>query len=107
MATGGNINQGGKVGTNRMAAGGQVNILPGKTVERDALIGGSLVVNAGRVDCTLSVSANQFDNTSSAQKVKFHTVEDQAEKREDYKTGFSIFGLQAVLGYFISGCRVA
>jgi hypothetical protein len=64
---------------------------------------GGLVVNAGRVNGTLSVSANQFNNTGSAQKVKFHTVEGQAEKREDYKTGFSIFGLLAMLEYFILG----
>ena len=80
-----------------------MNILPGKTVERDALIGGGQVVNAGRVNGTLTVSANQFNNTGSAGKVKFHKVEDQSQKREDYDMGFNIFSLLAMLGYFILG----
>ena len=86
-----------------MAAGGQVNILPGKMVGRDALIGGGDVVNAGRVNGTITVSANQFNNTGSAGLVKFYKVEDQPQKREDYDMGFNIFSLLAMLGYFILG----
>ncbi len=103
VAAGGNVNLGGNIGTNLVALGGQVNILPGKTIERDALIGGGQVVNAGRVNGTLTVSANQFNNTGSAGKVNFHKVEDQAKKREDYEMGFNIFSLLAILGYFILG----
>ncbi|MCX6678142.1 MAG: hypothetical protein NTU95_09385 [Methanothrix sp.] len=103
VVMGGNVNLGGNIGTNLVAAGGQVNILPGKAIERDALIGGGLVVNAGRVNGTLTVSANQFNNTGSATAVKFHKVEDQAEKRADNDMGFNIFSLLAILGYFILG----
>jgi len=103
VAAGGNVNLGGNIGTNLVAAGGQVNILPGKTIERDALIGGGQVVNAGRVNGTLTVSANQFNNTGLAGKVNFHKVEDQADKRENYEMGFNIFSLLAILGYFILG----
>jgi len=35
--------------------------------------------------------------------VNFHKVEDQSEKREDNDMGFNIFGLLAMLGYFILG----
>ncbi|MFZ3148964.1 MAG: hypothetical protein WA137_07970 [Methanothrix sp.] len=103
VAAGGNVNLGGNIGTNLVAAGGQVNILPGKTIKRDALIGGGQVVNAGRVNGTLTVSANQFNNTGSATAVKFHKVEDQSSKREDYETGFSIFSLLAIFGYLVLG----
>ena len=103
VAAGGNINLVGDIGTNLVAAGGQVNLLPGNQVERDALIGGGKVVNAGRVNGTLTVSANQFNNTGSAGKVNFHKVEDQSKNREDYVAGFNIFSLLVMLGYFILG----
>ncbi len=103
VAAGGNVNLGGNIGTNLVALGGQVNILPGNTVERDVLIGGGQVVNAGRVNGSLTVSANQFNNTGSAGKVNFHKVEDQSEKRADNDMGFNIFSLLAMLGYFILG----
>jgi len=103
VAAGGYVNLDGNIGTNLVALGGQVNILPGKTIERDALIGGGQVVNAGQVNGTLTVSANQFNNTGSAGMVNFHKVEDQSEKREDNDMGFNIFGLLAMLGYFILG----
>jgi hypothetical protein len=103
VAAGGNVNLGGNIGTNLVAAGGAVNILPGKTIERDALIAGGQVVNAGRINGTITVSANQFNNTGSAAAVKFHMVEDQSENKKDYETGFNIFRLLAILGYFILG----
>jgi hypothetical protein len=103
VAAGGNVNLGGNIGTNLIAAAGQVNILPGKMVGRDALIGGGQVVNAGRVNGTITVSANQFNNTGSAGLVKFYKAEDSSPKREDYDTGFNIFSLLAMLGYFILG----
>lgn len=103
VAAGGSVNLGGNIGTNLVAAGGTVNILPGKTVQRDALIGGGQVVNAGRVNGTLTVSSNQFNNTGSANAVNFHKVEDQSEKKADNDMGLSIFSLLAMLGYFILG----
>jgi hypothetical protein len=103
VAAGGNVNLGGNIGTNLIAAAGQVNILPGKMVGRDALIGGGQVVNAGRINGTITVSANQFNNTGSAGLVKFYKAEDSSPKREDYDMGFSIFSLLAMLGYFILG----
>jgi hypothetical protein len=103
VAAGGNIILGGNIGTNLVAAGGQVNIFPNKTIQRDALIAGGLVVNAGRVNGTITVSANQFNNTGSAASVNFHKVEERADRREDYEMGFNIFSLLAILGYFILG----
>jgi hypothetical protein len=103
VAAGGNVNLGGNIGTNLIAAAGQVNILPGKMVGRDALIGGGQVVNAGRINGTITVSANQFNNTGSAGLVKFYKAEDSSPKKEDYDTGFNIFSLLAMLGYFILG----
>jgi hypothetical protein len=103
VAAGGNVNLGGNIGTNLIAAAGQVNILPGKMVGRDALIGGGQVVNAGRINGTITVSANQFNNTGSAGLVKFYKAEDSSPKRDDYDTGFNIFSLLAMLGYFILG----
>jgi len=103
VAAGGNVNLGGNIGTNLVAAGGTVNIFADKTVQRDALISGGLVVNAGRVNGTLTVGASQFNNTGSAGEVNFHKVEDQAPKKDEYETGFGIFGLLALLGYLILG----
>ncbi len=103
VAAGGSVNLGGNISTNLVAVGSQVNILPGKTVQRDALIGGGQVVNAGRVNGTLTVSANQFNNTGSAGNVKFYKAEDRSPKREDYDMGFNIFSLLALLGYLILG----
>jgi hypothetical protein len=103
VAAGGNVNLGGNIGTNLVALGGQVNILPGKKVERDALIGGGQVVNAGRVNGTITVSANQFNNTGSAGMVKFYKSEDQSKKSANNDMGFNIFRLLAMLGYFILG----
>jgi hypothetical protein len=103
VAAGGNVNLGGNIGTNLVALGGQVNILPGNTVERDALIAGGEVVNAGRVNGTITVSANQFNNTGSAGMVKFYKSEAPSEKNADNDMGFNIFSLLAMLGYFILG----
>jgi len=103
VAAGGNVNLGGNIGTNLVATGGQVNIFPGKTVDKDALIAGGNVVNAGKVNGTLTVSANQFNNTGSAGKVDFYKMEDHRDERYEDAENFSIFGLLAILGYFILG----
>ena len=103
VAAGGNVNLGADVGTNLIAAGGQVNILPGKSIGRDALIGGGQVINAGRINGTITVHANQFNNTGSTGMVRFYKAEDSSPKKKDYETGFSIFSLLSMLGYFILG----
>jgi hypothetical protein len=107
VVAGGNVFLDGNVGTNLVAAGGQIDILPGKTVNRDALIAGGSVANAGRVNGTLTVSSNQFSNTGSAGKVDFRKVEDNKEEpigaRDRDYGGFNVFGLLTMLGYFILG----
>jgi hypothetical protein len=103
VAGGGDVDLGGNIGTNLVAVGSQVNVFPGKRVERDALILGEQVVNAGRVNGTLTVSANQFNNTGTANTVNFHKVEDQSEKRADADMGLDIFSLLAILGDLILG----
>ena len=103
VAAGGNIDQGGNVGTNLVALGGQVSILPQSIVNKDALIVGGNVVNAGRVNGTLTVSANGFQNTGSAGKVDFQKMETPEQgKREDHG-GFGFFGLALIIGYLILG----
>lgn len=103
VVAGGNVHLGGNVGTNLVAAGEQVNLVAGKTVNKDALLMGSQVFNAGRINGTLSVSANQFNNSGTAQDVRYHKVEDQRKSSEDFKAGYSIFSLIFLLGYFILG----
>ncbi|HNX39073.1 MAG TPA: hypothetical protein PKK11_00710 [Methanothrix sp.] len=105
VAAGGNVQLGGDIGTNLLAAGGTVNVLPGKTVGRDALLAGDNVVNAGHVNGTLTVSATRFNNTGLAGRVDYHRIEEQSGKKEAemYKTGFSILGLLSLIGYFILG----
>jgi hypothetical protein len=103
MAAGGSIDQGGNIGTNLVAMGGQVSILPQSIVSKDALIIGGNVVNAGRVNGTLTVSANGFQNTGSAGKVDFQKMETpEKEKREEHG-GFGFFGLAFIIGYFLLG----
>lgn len=106
VAAGGTVNLGGDVGTNLMAAGGQVSILPGRTVGRDALIAGGNVVNSGRVNGTLTVHADSFNNSGSAGKVDFYQTEgaeDKAPPREDKWGGFNVFSLISIIGYLILG----
>ncbi|OPY54350.1 MAG: hypothetical protein A4E48_00335 [Methanosaeta sp. PtaU1.Bin060] len=104
VTAGGNINLGGGIGTNLVAAGGTVDILPGKTVGRDALIGGSRVINSGHVNGTLMVSATSFDNTGSAGKVDFRKTETFREDDKREAAGaFGFFGLLMLVGYFILG----
>ena len=103
VTAGGNVNLGGNIGTNLIAAGGQVNILPGRNVDKDALIAGGNVVNAGHVNGTLTVGANQFSNAGSAGRVEFHKVESRKEESRQVREEFSFFGLLIILGYFILG----
>lgn len=104
VAAGGNVNLGGDVGTNLVAAGGQVNILPGVAVAKDALIAGSNVVNAGDINGTLTVSADNFQNRGTAGKVDFYQTEKpREEERREALAGIGLFGLLMALGHLILG----
>jgi len=104
VTAGGNVNLGGGIGTNLVAAGGTVDILPGKTVGRDALIAGNNVINAGHVNGTLTVSAKSFENTGYAGKVDFRKTEGFNEaQRHEAAGAFGFFGLLMLIGYLILG----
>jgi len=102
VAAGGNVNLGGNIGTNLVAAGGLVNIHPGKTIARDALIGGGDVFNSGRVNGTLTVHANNFTNSGSAGRVDFYKTNNTQQKNEN-QGPFNVFTLLSIIGYFILG----
>jgi hypothetical protein len=101
VAAGGNLKLNGNVSTNAVMAGGQVNILPGSTIGRDALIAGGEVVNAGRINGNLTVEANTFQNTGSAGRVSFKKVDSNQTRRAENR--LDIFGILMALGYLIIG----
>jgi hypothetical protein len=103
VAAGGNVILGGNIGTNLVAAGGQVSILTDKIIARDALIAGGNVVNAGQVNGTLTVRADNFTNTGSAGRVDFYQTESKAQKEDEDRGMFNVFTLLIILGYFILG----
>jgi hypothetical protein len=103
VAAGGDVNLGGNISTNLVAAGGRVSIRPGKTIARDALIGGGDVVNSGRVNGTLTVHANNFTNSGSAGRVDFYRTENKAPQRDENRGQFNVFALLSIIGYFILG----
>ena len=103
VAAGGNVNLGGNIGTNLVAAGGLVSIHPGKTIARDALIGGGDVFNSGRVNGTLTVHSNNFTNSGSAGRVDFYKTENRAPQRDENRGPFNVFTLLSIIGYFILG----
>jgi hypothetical protein len=103
VAAGGNVNLGGNIGTNLVAAGGLVSIHPGKTIARDALIGGGDVFNSGRVNGTLTVHSNNFTNSGSAGRVDFYKTENRAPQSDENRGQFNIFALLSIIGYFILG----
>ena len=104
VAAGGNIGQGGKVGTNLVALGGQVSILPKSIINKDALIVAGSVVNAGRVNGNLTVSADGFENTGYAGQVAFQKRETPKQEKSGYHWGGpGLFGLALIIGYLILG----
>jgi len=103
VADGGSVHLSGDIGTNLVAAGEQINLAAGKSVNRDALLMGGQVYSAGKVNGTLSVSANQFNNSGTALAVRYHKVEDQGRRDDDLKAGFGIFSILYLLGYFVLG----
>jgi hypothetical protein len=101
VAGGGTLNLGGAVGTNLVAAGGQISILSGTNVSKDAYLVGGSVVNSGRINGTLSVSAQNFQNSGSAAKVDFYQMETRHEEKKSEV--FDPFRLLMILGYLILG----
>lgn len=101
VAAGGNIDLGGKIGTNAVVAGGQVNILPEATIGRDAQIEAENVYHAGRVNGTLTVRAEAFQNNGTAGRTDFQRTE--APRREEARGGVNVFGILTILGYLILG----
>jgi hypothetical protein len=101
VAGGGTLNLAGAVGTNLVAAGGQINVLSGTDVAKDAYLAGGAVVNSGRINGTLSVSAQSFQNSGSAGRVEFYQMETRHEEKKSEI--LDPFRLLMILGYLILG----
>jgi hypothetical protein len=101
IAGAGTLNLGGGVGTNLVAAGNQINILSGTNISKDAYLAGGSVANSGRINGTLTVSAQSFQNSGSAAKVDFYQMETRREERRSEI--FDPFRLLMILGYLILG----
>ena len=99
VLAGGSVLVNGSVGTNAIAAGGEVTLLPGATVTRDALISGGTVKNEGYVEGTLTVDANQFQNTGHAGSTNVHINENSGALPAIFLTLSFLF----TLGMFILG----
>jgi len=99
VLAGGSVLMNGSVGTNAIAAGGEVTLLPGATVTRDAMISGRTVKNEGYVDGTLTVDANQFQNTGHAGSTNVHIN----ERSGALPAFFLTLSLLFALGMFILG----
>jgi len=99
VAAGGNININSRIGTNAVITGGQVSIGRSATIERDALVTGGQVLNAGQVNGNLTVRAQSFDNQGTAGNLDVQLT----EPRHEFSRIFSIFGIIFTIGMFILG----
>ncbi len=99
VAAGGTVVVRGNIGTNAVVTGGTVQVQPGATIERDALISGGVVTNAGTVKGNLTVRAQTFTNTGTAGHLDVQLSEPQRE----FSRIFAIFGALFVIGLFILG----
>jgi hypothetical protein len=99
VAAGGNININSLIGTNAVVTGGQVNIGKSATIERDALVSGGQVINAGQVTGNLTVRAQSFDNQGTAGNLDIQL----SEPRHEFSRIFGIFGIIFTIGMFILG----
>lgn len=99
VAAGGTVVVSGNIGTNAVITGGTVEIRPGVTVDRDTLLSGGVVTNAGNVKGNLTVRAQTFTNTGTAG----HLDVQLSEPRGEFSRIFAIFGLLFVIGLFILG----
>jgi hypothetical protein len=102
VAWGGTLNMMGNVSTNAILVGGSVNIHPKAIVGRDAIVGGSDVRSAGKIRGNLTVSANNFYNTSSAGRINFQQI--QSEGHSDIWP--DIFNILVMLGYLAMGALI-
>jgi cytoskeletal protein CcmA (bactofilin family) len=103
VLAGGSVLVNGSVGTNAIATGGEVTLLPGATVTRDALISGGTVKNEGYVDGTLTVDANQFQNTGHAGSTNVHINENSGTLPGALSAILVTLSLLFALGMFILG----
>jgi hypothetical protein len=99
VAAGGNINLNSRIGTNAVVAGGQVHIGQSAVIERDALVSGGQVVNAGQIVGNLTVRARSFDNQGTAGSLDVIL----SEPRDQFSRLFEIFGIIFTIGMFILG----
>jgi hypothetical protein len=99
VAAGGTVVVSGNIGTNVVITGGTVEIRQGVTVDRDALLSGGMVTNAGTVRGNLTVRAQTFTNTGTAG----HLDVQLSEPRGEFSRLFSVFGILFVIGLFILG----
>jgi hypothetical protein len=99
VAAGGNVVVSGNIGTNAVVTGGMVEIRQGVTIERDALLSGGTVTNAGTVKGNLTVRAQTFSNTGTAG----HLDVQLSEPRSPFTPVLSILRVLFVIGMFILG----
>jgi hypothetical protein len=99
VAAGGTINVNSGIGTNAVITGGQVNIGKNALIERDALVSGGQVVNAGQVIGNLTIRAQSFDNPGTAGNLDVQL----SDPRHEFSRIFSIFGIIFTIGMFILG----
>jgi hypothetical protein len=99
VAAGGMVVVRGRVGTNAVITGGSVDVGNQVTIDRDALLSGGTVTNAGQVNGNLTVRAQTFTNTGTAG----HLDVQLSEPRGEFSRIFSVFGVLFVIGLFILG----
>jgi len=107
MATGGTMNIKGHVARNLVLAGGDVKIRSNSEIDRDALITANDLYNAGTIKGTLTVSAEDFENTGSAGKLNViktkKPVRDEKTGIEQVRDSLNIFKIVILVGFLIVG----
>jgi hypothetical protein len=99
VSAGGVINVNSGIGTNAVLTGGQVNLGKNALIERDALVSGGHVVNAGQVTGNLTVRSQSFDNEGTAGNLDVQL----SDPRHEFSRILSIFGIIFTIGMFILG----
>ena len=98
VAAGGNIDIKGNA-KNLVIAGGNVNIHSSAFISRDAVISGGSVKNAGRINGTLTVRTENFQNTGSAGSVHFR----KSEFSQSFQQIITILQLLITIGFLVLG----
>jgi hypothetical protein len=102
VAAGGTLNIRGNVARNLVMAGGQIGIQSTSEIGRDALIAGGNIYNAGKINGTLTVRAEDFQNVGTAGAVDFQKSEPR--KEEPVPKGMvTTFGILLLIGSLIVG----